>query len=302
MASVSCKLDHSRIKAEGDVTLNNISLIFVSSLDGLLDTENSMHAHTVDDRSHLPSVISPSESVSQHSSPCASAYGRDYRHDSGSHHSAAHPYYIVSLKGTPYATCEGVADCVKEKLRTMKAVTPLAKGLDGNETAAAAMIDSIFVLSLEVGQDLVFTVYCRPAPGLALDHYLEWVRFVRLLQYETFFGRLVSRLEADQYFCAGCKASDHPSDLCPLPTSSDAFVPKDRLKRPLPQCIGPDSKAQRTRHRVVNPKRQLVDAHFLASFVLAWVLMDRLASAESTIVDVMSQWAATVPFHLQVDR
>ncbi|KAJ7630241.1 hypothetical protein FB45DRAFT_1027472 [Roridomyces roridus] len=235
MASVSSTVNRSKIKAKGNITFNNISLI--SIWPGLDGSENSIHAQTGDDRPCLPSVISPP--VSQHSSPGANAYGRDDRHDSESHHSAARPYYMVSLKGTPHTTCESVADCVKEKLRAMKAAIPLAKGLDGNETAAAAMIDSIFVCSLELGQDLVFNVYCRPAPGLALDHYLEWVKFVPLLRYETFFGSLVPRLEVEQYFCAGCKASDHPTDLYPLPLtpgwlgpSSDPLLYKDQPKRP----------------------------------------------------------------------
>ncbi|KAJ7630266.1 hypothetical protein FB45DRAFT_1150251 [Roridomyces roridus] len=152
------------------------------------------------------------------------------------------PNYIVSLKSTPHATCQSVADCVKEKLQTMEQATLfLAERLEGNdsETAAVAMVDSIFVRSLEVDQDLVFNVHCTPAPGLGLEDYLEWVGYVRSLEYETFYGRLVPHLEAEQYFCAGCKASDHPTGLCPLPLtpgwlgpSSDAFLSKNRPKRP----------------------------------------------------------------------
>ncbi|KAJ7630259.1 hypothetical protein FB45DRAFT_915000 [Roridomyces roridus] len=154
----------------------------------------------------------------------------------------AHPNYIVSLKSAPYASCESVAQCVKDKLRTIKeAILFLAERLEGDDsgTAAVAMVDSVFVRSLEVDQELVFNVHCRPAPGLELEDYLEWVGYVRSLEYETFYGRLVPRLEAEQYFCAGCKASDHPTGLCPLPLtpgwlgpSSDAFLYKDRPKRP----------------------------------------------------------------------
>ncbi|KAJ7630258.1 hypothetical protein FB45DRAFT_914994 [Roridomyces roridus] len=79
------------------------------------------------------------------------------------------------------------------------------------------MVDSIFVRSLEVDQDWVFNVYCKPAPGLALDDYLEWVGFVRPLEYETLCGKIVPRLKDEQFFCTGCKASDHPTGLCPLP-------------------------------------------------------------------------------------
>ncbi|KAJ7431753.1 hypothetical protein B0H11DRAFT_841536 [Mycena galericulata] len=147
--------------------------------------------------------------------------------------------YLVTLEGFTGPDCtetnDAIASAISAKLLSLQPIVDFL--VQNSETAASYtgniahdVINSISVYSLRMAKSktefyYVWNVYAHP-PQMTRENWMIFNGMVRSHNFEVRrLGLGTPRVGENQFKCTGCKSSDHPTGLCPLPAIPGWFGP-----------------------------------------------------------------------------